>query len=293
MTASRAAFGALLRAWRDRLSPVDAGFGPSARRRAPGLRREELAQLAGLSVDYVLRLEQGRATNPSAQVVGALARALQLSRAERDRLYVGAGLLPPQDGTISTHVPPGVQRLVARLGDFPIGVFAADWGLVWWNALWSALHGDPSAIPAADRNLARAVFSPHWPFGNGQAHDSIRRFRSERGDDAFASAIVADLKDAVSRYPADAQLDRLVHDLRGASDAFAHLWATATPAQHTSDRKTILHPEVGDILLDCDVLLVPGADLRVVTYTAAAGSSEAGKLDLLRGTGDRTAIAPP
>lgn len=287
MAPSRSGFGVLLRAWRDRLSPVDAGFAPAAGRRAPGLRREELAQLAGLSVDYVLRLEQGRATNPSAQVVGALARALQLSRSERDRLYRGAGLLPPQDGTISVHVPPGVQRLVARLGDFPIGVFAADWSLVWWNTLWSALLGDPSVVPAADRNLARVLFSPRW-FGNGPARDSIRPFRSERGDDAFASAIVADLKDAASRYPADAQLGRLVADLHAASDVFAQLWTTATPAQHTTDRKTILHPEVGDIVLDCDVLIVPGADLRVVTYTAAAASSDAGKLDLLRVTAGQT-----
>lgn len=146
MTASRSGFGALLRTWRDRLSPADAGFTAAGSRRAPGLRREELAQLAGLSVDYVLRLEQGRAKNPSAQVVGALARALQLSRAERDQLYRGAGLLPSRDGTVSTHVPPGIQRLAARLSDIPVGVFAADWTLVWWNTMWTALHGDPAAL---------------------------------------------------------------------------------------------------------------------------------------------------
>ncbi|MFI7635421.1 helix-turn-helix transcriptional regulator [Nonomuraea sp. NPDC049400] len=288
MATSRSGFGALLHAWRDRLSPADAGFPDAPGRRAPGLRREELAQLAGLSVDYVLRLEQGRAKNPSAQVVGALARALQLSRAERDQLYRSAGLLPPQDGTISTHVPPGVQRLAARLGDVPIGVFAADWTIVWWNTMWSVLFGDPSAVPAAERNLARALF------GDGAAHASLLPIRSERGQDAFAASIVADLKDARSRYPADTRLDRLVHDLREVSDAFAHRWATETVAtQHTTDRKTVRHPEVGDILLDCDVLIVPGEDLRMVTYTAAAGSSDAGKLDLLRVTGGRTTPAPP
>ncbi|MCT2590933.1 helix-turn-helix transcriptional regulator [Streptomyces sp. N2-109] len=288
MASSRSDFAALLRAWRDRLSPADAGFTMTDGRRAPGLRREELAQLAGLSVDYVLRLEQGRAKNPSAQVVGALTRALQLSRAERDQLYRSAGLLPPQDGKVSTHVPPGIQRLAARLGDVPIGVFTADWTLVWWNTTWSALHGDPAALPAAERNLARALF------GDGAAHDSMLPVQSERGQDAFAESIVADLKDAVSRYPRDAQLDRLVQELREVSDAFAHHWATQTAAaQHTTDRKTIRHPEIGDILLDCDVLIVPGADLRMVTYTAASGSIEAGKLDLLRVTGGRTATALP
>jgi transcriptional regulator with XRE-family HTH domain len=286
MASSRSGFGALLHAWRDRLSPADAGFTVTDGRRAPGLRREELAQLAGLSVDYVLRLEQGRAKNPSAQVVGALARALQLSRAERDQLYRSAGLLPPRDGTVSAHVPPGIQRLAARLGDVPIGVFTADWTLVWWNTMWSALHGDPAVLPAAERNLARALF------GNGAARASMLPVQSERGQDAFAESIVADLKDAVARYPRDVQLDRLVQELREVSDAFAHHWATQTAAaQHTTDRKTIRHPEIGDILLDCDVLIVPGADLRMVTYTAATGSSEAGKLDLLRVTGGRTTTA--
>ncbi|MGK8520180.1 helix-turn-helix transcriptional regulator [Nocardia asteroides] len=287
MASYRSGFGELLHAWRDRLSPADAGFAVTVGRRAPGLRREELAQLAGLSVDYVLRLEQGRARNPSAQVVGALARALQLSRTERDELYRSAGLLPPQDGSIGTHVPPGIQRLAARLGDVPIGVFAADWTLVWWNGMWSALHGDPSAVPATERNLARALF------GTGTARASIRPFRSDRADDAFPASIVADLKDAVARYPADPQLDRLVRDLRAASGVFAQLWAEATASQHTTDRKTIRHPEVGDITLDCDVLLVPGADLRMVTYTAAAGSDDAGKLDLLRATSDRAAARVP
>lgn len=288
MASSRSVFAALLRAWRDRLSPADAGFTMTDGRRAPGLRREELAQLAGLSVDYVLRLEQGRAKNPSAQVVGALARALQLSRAERDQLFRSAGLLPPQDGKVSTHVPPGIQRLAVRLGDVPIGVFTADWTLVWWNTTWSALHGDPATLPAAERNIARALF------GDGAAHDSMLPVQSERGQDAFAESIVADLKDAVSRYPRDAQLDRLVRELREVSEVFAHHWATQTAgAQHTTDRKTIRHPEVGDILLDCDVLIVPGADLRMVTYTAASGSVEAGKLELLRVTGGRTATALP
>ncbi|MFF3327171.1 helix-turn-helix transcriptional regulator [Streptomyces sp. NPDC002889] len=288
MASSRSDFAALLRAWRDRLSPADAGFTVTAGRRAPGLRREELAQLAGLSVDYVLRLEQGRAKNPSAQVVGALARALQLSRAERDQLYRSAGLLPPQDGTVSPHVPPGIQRLAARLGDVPVGVFTADWTLVCWNSMWVALHGDPAVLPTAERNLARALF------GNGVAHASMLPVHAERGPDSLAASIVADLKDAVSRYPRDVQLDRLVQELRAISDAFAHYWATETAAaQHTTDRKTIRHPEIGDILLDCDVLIVPGADLRMVTYTAATGGGNAGKLDLLRVTGGRTTTALP
>lgn len=185
-------------------------------------------------------------------------------------------------------MPPGIQRLAARLGDVPIGVFTADWALVGWHSMWSAPHGDPSVLPTAERNLAHALF------GNGAARATLCPLRSERGQDAFEASIVADLKDAASRYPADAQLDRLVQEPRAGSDAFAHHRATQTAAaQHTTDRKTIRHPEIGDILLDCDVLIVPGADLRMVTYTTASGSSDEGKLDLLRFTGGRTATARP
>ncbi|MFC9473051.1 helix-turn-helix transcriptional regulator [Nocardia sp. NPDC056952] len=271
-------FGVALRTWRDRLSPADAGFAVVSVRRVPGLRREELAQLAGISVDYVLRLEQGRAANPSQQVVAALARALQLSRTERDQLYRSAGLLPPQDGTIDAHVPAGIQRLTARLGDVPIGVFTADWTLVWWNGMWAALYGDPATLPATERNLALAVF------GSGVAHDSMIPTRSERGEHALAVAIAADLEDAVARYPAGAKLHHLVRGLLASSAEFARCWAATTAAQHVSDRKTINHPGVGELTLDCDVLLVPGADLRVVTYSAPASTVDAEKLDLLRAT---------
>ncbi|GAA3592387.1 helix-turn-helix transcriptional regulator [Kineosporia mesophila] len=272
-------FGELLHLWRDRLSPADAGFRATTARRAPGLRREELAQLAGLSVDYVLRLEQGRATNPSAQVVGALARALQVSREERDQLYVAAGLLPPQDGTISAHVPAGIQRLVGRLGDVPIGVYTADWTLAWWNDLWTATMGDPAELDAEQRNLARRLFTTGLP----------RVLHSTRGD-TLGLAIVADLQVASARYPADGGLARLVRELHEASPEFARLWAESVPAEHTTDRKIIDHPEVGPIQLDCDILLVPGANLRIVTYTTAANTPDATKLDLLRVTGGRSGV---
>lgn len=118
--------GALLRSWRDRLSPVDVGLRVNDARRTTGLRREELAALAGLSVDYVVRLEQGRARRPSSQVAASLARALQLSDVERDHLFVVAGLLPPSPTEVPTHIPPSVQRLVARLGEIPLAVFTAS-----------------------------------------------------------------------------------------------------------------------------------------------------------------------
>ncbi len=123
-----AELGAMIRTWRDRLPPSAAALPSGRSRRAVGLRREELAELAGVSVDYVVRLEQGRSTTPSASVVAALARALQLTTAERDHLYRLARLAPPADDAISDHIPPGVQRVLSRLGDVAVGVFAADCG---------------------------------------------------------------------------------------------------------------------------------------------------------------------
>lgn len=267
--------GAALRRWRDRLSPRDVGLPERPGRRAAGLRREELADLAGLSVDYVVRLEQGRATSPSAQVVAALARALQLQPAERDHAYRLAGLLPPAAGTISTHVPAGVQRMLARLDEFPVGVFSADWTLLTWTPTWAALIGDPGERPAAERNLVRAVFT-EGP--NGLAAWPVR----QDDDGALPGALVADLRGALVEHPRDAGLAALVADLRASSPRFARLWELGAVGQHVSARKTVEHPLVGDVTCDCDVLTVPGSSLRIVVYTVATGSPDAEKLAFLR-----------
>src|SRR3954469_1086861 len=113
-----------LRTWRDRLAPEDVGLPAGGRRRAPGLRREEVAQLAGLSLDYLARLEQGRASNPSPSVLAPLARALRLTAGEADPRCRVAGQAPPA-GRISRPLTPGVQRVLDRLTDVPVVVFDA------------------------------------------------------------------------------------------------------------------------------------------------------------------------
>ncbi|CAM5521700.1 hypothetical protein [Streptomyces afghaniensis 772] [Streptomyces afghaniensis] len=241
-----------------------------------GLRREELAELAGLSVDYVVRLEQGRATSPSAQVVASLARALQLQPVERDYAYRLAGLLPPQEGTISTHVPAGVQRMLARLGEFPVGVFSADWTLLSWTPAWAVLLGDPSARTHAERNLVRAVFAA-GPSG-------LAAWPVLQDDDALGPALVADLRTALVNYPRDRELIDLVAELRSTSAEFTRQWDEGAVGPHVSARKTIVHPQVGEVTCDCDVLTVPGCDVRLVVYTVAAGSADAEKLEFLRVT---------
>ena len=276
-TTPGAGLGEMIRTWRDRLPPSAVALPTGGRaRRAAGLRREELAELAGVSVDYVVRLEQGRATTPSASVVGSLARALQLSGAERDHLYRLAHLVPPTDGAISDHIPPGVHRVLARLGDVAVAVYAADWQLIWWNRSWAALLGEPTGWPARMRNFARSRFPV-------DAADPVRLARwpvIEVDRAAVDAAVVSDLRRATGRFPQDARLAELIRVLGEGNPRFAELWATGTVASHREDHKTIEHPSVGPIIVDCDVLTDGDSELKIVIMTAAPGSEDETKLRL-------------
>ncbi|GAA3342025.1 helix-turn-helix transcriptional regulator [Amorphoplanes nipponensis] len=275
MTASGTEFGATLRAWRDRLTPAAVGLPSGRSRRARGLRREELADLAGISVDYVVRLEQGRFTTPSAQVVAALARALQLGTAERDHLYRLAGLVPPADGEISDHIPPGLHRVLNRLGDAAVAVFAADWQLIWWNRGWSALLGDPSSAPRERRNFARDTFPvdgdrpslSQWP---------VTSLAPDRVD----AAVVSDLRRATGRFPDNSRLTGLIRALIAGNPRFAELWARGAVGAHREDHKIVAHPAVGPIEVDCDVMTDGDAELKIVVLTVAPGSEDETRMRL-------------
>ncbi|MGQ7296555.1 helix-turn-helix transcriptional regulator [Quadrisphaera sp. KR29] len=267
--------GATLRVWRDRLPPSAAGLPARRGRRTTGLRREELAELAGLSVDYVVRLEQGRATTPSPQVVTALARALQLDDDERDHLFRLAQLAPPGRAAVPRHITPGVQRALARLdGTAAVAVFAADWQLLWWNRTWAGLLGDPSGLPERWRNFALTGFLAEgggrlagWPVQSVE-EASVR------------AAVVADLRRATGRYPRDRQLAAVVRQLCEGSEEFTALWATGAVGAHRADHKVVHHPVVGATTVDCDVLTDGEADLKIVIMTAAPGSEDESRLQL-------------
>ncbi len=261
-----------LKRWRARVQPGDVGY-PDGGRRTPGLRREELAQLAGISVDYLVRLEQGRATTPSPQVVGSLARALRLSRPERDVLFRAAGIAPPSPDTVSRFVSPGIQRILDRLVDTPVGVFTVTWELVIANPLWESLHGEVGG----ERNLARRQF----------LGGTSTMVRTADEDAAFENELVADLHSAVSMYPKDRELAYLVRELRAGSGRFAALWDHFEVIPRVWERKTIDSPTVGLVTVDCDVLTTADSDLRIVVYTAAPGSVDADRLDLLRVAGSQ------
>lgn len=268
---------ACLRTWRDRLTPEEVGLPAGAQRRAPGLRREEVAALAGLSVDYLARLEQGRATNPSASVLAPLARALRLTDDERGHLFRIAGLVDQSSGQISRHITPGVQRILDRLQDVAVTVIDPAWEVVAANPLALALIGNPFS-GERDANVARHTFL-HGDDRVRHRPEQMERFRNE---------IVADLHAATGRYPHDERLTRLVAELRRDSPRFAELWEQRPVAVRVSEHKELQHPEVGTLSVDCDTLTVDASDLRIVVYTAAPGSPDADKLALLAAIGTQT-----
>ena len=234
--------------------------------------------LAGISVDYITRLEQGRAANPSSQVVEALSRALRLSGTEREHLFRLAGLAPPGSQTVPTYLTPSVQRLLDRLTGTPVAVYDASWTLLVANPPYAALMGDPSAWGGRERNAVWRQFL-----------DTPTRARyTPEAKRVLEAALVADLRSAAGRYPADQQLRCLIRDLRAGSDRFATLWDTGAVGHHEAARKTIDHPRVGPLTLDCDVLSVAGSDLRIMVYTAAPGTEDADRLALLTVLGTQT-----
>jgi transcriptional regulator with XRE-family HTH domain len=263
-------FGRAVRRWRDRVPPEAAGLPLGGQRRTTGLRREELALLAGISVDYVTRLEQGRAAHPSAQVVEALARALRLVDAERAHLFRLAGLAPPGPDTVPGYITPSIQRILDRLTGTPAAVYDAAWTLLQANLAYTALLGDPSAWRGRQRNGVWRQF-----LGTG-----TRGRRSPEARRAFETMLVADLRTAAEKYPADQALRALVAELRSGSEKFAELWAAGAAGRREESRKTIAHPQVGDITLDCDVLTVAGSDLRIMVYTTEPGTEDAERLAL-------------
>ncbi|SEU40352.1 helix-turn-helix transcriptional regulator [Nonomuraea wenchangensis] len=273
-----AEFGRAVRRWRDRVSPEVIGLPVGGHRRTAGLRREELALLAGISVDYLTRLEQGRAASPSAQVVEALARALRLSPAERAHLFGLAGLAPPGPRTVPAYITPSVHRLLDRMTGTPVAVYDASWTLLMANPPYAALMGDPSGWRGNQRNAV-------WRHFLGPPNRVRHTPESRR---ALEAALVADLRATAARYPADQRLRHLVLDLRTGSDRFADLWDSGTVGHHEAARKTIDHPHVGAVTLDCDVLTVSGSDLRIMIYTAEPGTADAERLALLTVLGTQT-----
>ncbi|TDD83188.1 helix-turn-helix domain-containing protein [Actinomadura rubrisoli] len=274
----RTPLGEFLRSRRAALKPEDAGVVSYGARRVPGLRREELAQLAGVSATYYARLEQGHSTNASPMVIDALARALNLDADERAHLHDLARPAPRKRRRSSRPAAawPGTRQLIDAMGDVPAVVLGRRTEVLAWNTLGHLLLAGHYAADAPDRpderpNLTRMLFlDPHH-------RDLYVRWQEE------ATRAVASLRVVAGRFQDDRDLAELIGELSMRSPEFASLWSKHPVATCASGTKHFRHPEVGELALEFEALHLPDdSGHRILMYSAAPGSSSEAALHLLR-----------
>ncbi|MEU6071628.1 MULTISPECIES: helix-turn-helix transcriptional regulator [Streptomyces] len=275
---------AYLKSRRDRIRPADVGLPAGPRRRVPGLRREEVAQLAGLSADYYTELERGRGAQPSPQVLAALARALRLNGDERDHLFHLADRpLPPATHGPAAHVQPALLGLLDRLTTTPAQVITDLHEVLVQNPLAAALVGPPPAVSGPAASFVHRWFT-----------DPESRGLYPREDHPHHSRVfVADLQAVAAKRGSDPEVTRMVAALRRRSEEFAALWDTHDVALRRTDHKRIVHPALGVIELDCHSLFSEDGRQRLLWFTAPPGTEGAAQLELLSviGTQDMTTAA--
>ena len=253
------------------IRPAEVGLAGGPRRRTAGLRREEVAMLAGMSVDYVVRLEQGRSSQPSTQLLGALARALRLSDDERDHLFRLAGHQPPPSDAPDGPARAGLTRMLDLLGDTPALVVSDLGRVLAQNRASVLLTGDLTAFTGDRRYIAY-----RW-FTEPEVHAT--HVPEERA--THARQIVADLRATAGRRAGDPLVEGLVERLRAASPEFRRRWEEHEVAVRRADRKTFLHPRVGPLLMDCETLMTPDQRQQLLVLTPA-GDEARERLALLR-----------
>ncbi|MCX5388287.1 helix-turn-helix domain-containing protein [Streptomyces sp. NBC_00083] len=262
-----------LRARRERLDPGALGL-PARRgtRRTPGLRREEVAELAGVSVDYVVRLEQGRGLRPSADVLEALARALRLPPVERAYLFGLAQRRPRTPDAPATTAAPPLAQLVRDLSPRPAMLLNHRYDILAWNDEMAALFLDFGALPPARRNVVWLCL----------AHPEVRARYADR--ERVLRDGVAHLRAAWAAHPEDRVLTGLIAELRAGEAEFARVWAERDIAVGGRGHKVMHHPEAGTLTLAAEVLApLHDPDQRLLLFSAADEESRAA-LDRLSGT---------
>lgn len=258
-----AELAAFLRTRRERLTPAEVGLPVTGRRRTPGLRREEVAELANVSVDYVVRLEQARGLRPSAEVLEALCRALRLSTDERSYLFDLVRQRPADRPADRPVFPAAAARLVHDLSPLPAMLIDHRFDVLAWNAEMSRVMLGLDTLPAQSLNTMRLCLM------DGRfEHFYVERERVIREG-------IADLRAAWAAHPDDAELAALLDDLVSGSPEFARLWEQHAVRVNGRGRKPMLHPEFGPLTVDFEVLLpMSEPDLRVVLYRAADEASQ-------------------
>jgi hypothetical protein len=280
---NRAALADFLRRRREALRPADVGLPAGVRRRAPGLRREEVAALAVMSTDYYTRLEQQRGPQPSEQMLASLSRALRLTSDERDYLFLTAGHNPPAQVTAATHVAPALLRVLDRLEDTPALILSSLCEVLIQNAMAVALLGDKSGYTGLARSEIYRWFT-----------DPAERLLYPEDDrDRQGRAQVANLRAAYGQMGPGSQADELVRALRKASPEFASLWDRHEVAQRFGDHKTLVHPELGPIEVDCQALFTEDQGQALLVLTAAPRTEAYEKLRLLAVLGNERFAQSP
>jgi len=275
----RDALAEFLRRRREAMTPADVGLPMGVRRRrTAGLRREEVAQLTGMSVDYYGRLEQSRSTQPSVQMLRALARALRLTDDETDHLYRLAGHAVPDRSAPSLHVRPALLFLLDQMRDAAAFVCSDTYVILAQNDMAKVLMGD--RMPTGSGWTLQSSFAWQW-FTDPRARDDVPL----EDQVEHSQVTVADLRAAWARRRNDADMRELVGALLEHSAEFAELWARHEVAVRRMQRKTF-RTRVGPITLDCEALATPDSQLLVV-LTPPPGSSALENLRLLAVIGDQ------
>jgi transcriptional regulator with XRE-family HTH domain len=262
----RAELASFLRSRREATDPVSVGLRPGPRRRTPGLRREELAQLSGISVTWYTWLEQGRRISVSRAVIESLARVLRMAPAEREHLFTVAGLALPAQALGPPEVDDTLRRLVQALEPNPAFVVNPWWDLLAYNKVYSSLHGGQDGRPPAERNVLWLFF----------AADPARYLYVNWLDEA--RQLVGQLRAHLAQYPGDLRGPELVAALTAASPKFAELWQEHGTARFRNYRKGFQHPTAGLLSLDYIKLTAAGDDQQQLTVLLPADQATADKL---------------
>jgi transcriptional regulator with XRE-family HTH domain len=260
-----------LRRRREAIRPAEVGIADGPRRRTAGLRREEVAMLAGMSVDYVVRLEQGRSSQPSTQLLGALARALRLSDDERDHLFYLAGHQPPPVDDVARLARAGLVRMLDLLGDTPAMVLSDLGEVLAQNRTSLLLTGSHTGFSGDRRYVVYRWFTD----------PAMRAVCPIEEQGHYSRQLVADLRATAGRRAGDPLVAGLVERLQAASADFRRLWDEHEVAVRRADRKTILHPRVGGLVMDCETLVTPDQRQQLLVLTPADAETRE-RLDLLR-----------
>ncbi|TFD87124.1 helix-turn-helix domain-containing protein [Cryobacterium lactosi] len=260
-----------LRSRRSGLRPEDVGLPEGPRRLVPGLRREEVAALAGMSADYYVRMEQARSPQPSEQMLAALARALRLSNDERDYLYRLAGHNVPARTPLDTHVAPSLMRVFDRLEETPALILSSLGETLAQNWLGAALLGDHSRHTGLARSSVYRWFTDPAEREIYPVADRPRQSRAQ----------VAGLRAAFGAAGQHSRAGALVRELSRVSVEFTEIWELQDVATRFEDHKTLIHPELGAIELDCQTLFTEDHGQALLILTAAPRSEAAEKLALL------------